>query len=697
MAIVKSERMVKWAKDALDFWEESPDGSVVLQCVISYGCVSQTGEGFEDLVNTLNSFPFKNKVKKLYITDTSYLYRHCIHEFSAYCEKDVPTIWYLNNKAEIERLEVETELLSWADGLERREFKEWHERILKDFGGDSDGNGIVRDFRDLTFTDASLSAYKGNYELPCCIDFMLEECAYACAFLQDANLLYPMGLARCMKNAFSRYGINSKLLNYKTSRYAQKHTLYRDNRFDMLDKEIAIFMKEKVSNVNFFVIDKFGNHIYKNYALEKVVGDRNVKELTEQAWSNNQEVVRTGKKNVVEEQYNDVTYLSVKSPLIIDGEVEGVMGLAVDITDRKKLELLERKKEVQNLAESVAHDIRSPLMVLSILANDAFLPEKKHNALKNVISSIERILGKLLSKYNNNEEIKVDKEDSICVQVALVESLRLMRYQYSDANVEFDYVPANSNACFFIKGDYSDFCRTMCNLINNAVEALHKNAYGVIKIGFTVDNENSNISVYVKDNGCGMPAEIANKINNGAVIQTTKDKGHGLGMKQIMKTVNDMNGRLEVRSAENVGTEFYMTFSKSSAPSWFSDTIWLKKGDVVIVLDDDPSIFEAWKDIFEPFLKDISVKYFTNGREVLSFISSFSDDYKNRLFLIADYELRGQEFDGIEVIEHSGMQGKTLLVTSSHSSEIKFFNEKCSAFKMFSKLCGLDKIKVIIE
>lgn len=168
-------------------------------------------------------------------------------------------------------------------------------------------------------------------------------------------------------------------------------------------------------------------------------------------------------------------------------------------------------------------------------------------------------------------------------------------------------------------------------------------------------------------------------------------------MKQIMKTVNDMNGRLEVDSTENVGTEFYMTFSKSNAPSWFSDTIYLKKDDVVIVLDDDPSIFEAWKDIFEPFLKNISVKYFTNGREVLSFISSCCNEAKDKLFLIADYELRGQEFDGIEVIEHAGMQGKTLLVTSSHTSEIKFFNEKCSTLKMFPKLCGLDKIKVIVE
>ena len=270
-----------------------------------------------------------------------------------------------------------------------------------------------------------------------------------------------------------------------------------------------------------------------------------------------------------------------------------------------------------------------------------------------------------------------------------------MRYQYSDANVEFDYVPEVSNDCFFIKGDYSDFCRMMFNLMNNAVEALHKNAYGVIKIGFTADNTNNNISIYVKDNGCGMPAEIIEKIKKGAIIQTTKNKGHGLGMKQIMKTVSDMNGVLEVNSQENVGTEFRMTFSKRNAPLWFSDKIFLKKNDIVIVLDDDPSIFEAWKDVFEPFSNDISVKYLTNGREVLNFISSFDD--KSKLFLIADYELRGQELDGIDIIEHSEMQGKSLLVTSSHASEIRFFSEKCSTFKMFSKSCGLDKIKVIIE
>lgn len=151
-----------------------------------------------------------------------------------------------------------------------------------------------------------------------------------------------------------------------------KHILFSNNLLNIVNKQIVDFMNNQVSNVNFFVIDKFGNHIYKNCALKKIVGDINAKELTKQSWNNSLKVMHTKKRFTFEEPYKNKTYLSVKSPLIINKKVEGIIGVAIDITAQKKLELeyLERRKEVQNLAESVAHDIRSPLMVLSILAND---------------------------------------------------------------------------------------------------------------------------------------------------------------------------------------------------------------------------------------------------------------------------------------------------------------------------------------
>lgn len=690
--MVESLRQVKWSQEAANFWENAEDNSVELQFVVSYGSVSQTEKGFEDLVNTLNEPQIKCKVKKLVITDASYLYRHCIHEFASYSDPNVHTIWYLNNEAAIKELRVNTEFSSWADNIQTPKFRECFEQIKLDFDGGGDDSRIVKSFRDAVISNASVSAYKGEYAFSDCVDFLLEECAYTCAFLRDCTLLYPTEFLPCMADAIERYHVNITLLTYKTSKHSQKHTRYRDSRFSLLDKEIALFMKEKVSNVNFFVIDKDGRHLYQNYALMDMVGNFNAKEVTPDSWKNSLKVMQTRKTCSFEESYMDKFYFCVKSPFIINDEVEGVIGLSVDITERKKLEIIERKKEVQSLAESVVHDIRSPLMVLSLLANDVFLPEKKHLELKNIIKSIETILEDLLAKYKGTNSLKIGREESICVQVAIFESMRLMRYQYADSNVEFDYIPDADfqDENVFIKGNYSDFCRMLTNLINNAVESLKKGSCGVVKIGIRKSDDES-VSLFVRDNGCGMPAETVNKLMNRCAVETTKEDGFGLGMQQILKTIDDMHGSLLINSAENVGTEFCLTFPKVSTPEWFCDTLHLKKGNTVIVLDDNRAVFDAWRDVFTT--SDVFVKYFTNGRDVLNFIASFDD--KSQLFLIADYELRGQESSGVDVIELSGMQDQSLLVTNFRVSEIKSFDEL--RVKVFPKLLGLDKIKIIVE
>lgn len=685
-------RRIKWQRGAADFWTQVPDNSVELQFVVSYGSVSQTEKGFEDLVNTLNEPEIRNKIKKLIITDASYLYRHCIPEFATY--SDSHTIWYKNNEATIKKLQVNTEFASWTNNIQTPKFREWFNKIKLDFDGCGDDSRIVRSFRDAVISDASVAAYKGEYNFNSCVDFLLEECAYTCAFLQNSTLLYPTEFLPCMANAIERYNTNITLLTYKTSKHAQKHTKYRDSKFNILDKEIALFMKEKVSNVNFFVIDKEGRHLYKNYALMNMVGDFNAKEVTPASWQNSLEVMRTQETHIFEETYKDKVFLSVKSPLIINGEVEGIIGLALDIADRKKLEQIERKKEVQNLAESVVHDIRTPLSVLSLLANHISLPEKKHIALKNVITSIETILEELLAKYKDTKDLNDDKEQYICVQVAVVETLRLMRYRYADSHVKFNFIP-DVNAIkqsVFIKGNYSDFCRALSNLMNNAAESLNKGINGTVKIGIKSNDDNT-VSVFVQDNGCGMPLEIVDKIMRRSAVQTTKENGHGLGIAQVTRTVDDMQGHLWVSSKENIGTDFRLTFPKSSFPEWFSDIIRVKKDGTIIILDDDRSIFDLWKDVFAN--TGLSVKYFTNGRDAVDFISSVDD--KNKLFLIADYELRDQKFNGVDIINQSGMQAHSLIVTNIRLSEIKPIGVTCDELKIFPKLLGLDKLNVIVE
>jgi hypothetical protein len=84
-----TERLVKWSKEGKEFFEKAKDNSIVLDLAISIGCASQSGLGFEDLVNTINSENIKRKIKKVNITNTTYLYRHCVPEFDRYCGKNI--------------------------------------------------------------------------------------------------------------------------------------------------------------------------------------------------------------------------------------------------------------------------------------------------------------------------------------------------------------------------------------------------------------------------------------------------------------------------------------------------------------------------------------------------------------------------------------------------------------------------------
>jgi hypothetical protein len=204
---MSTERLVKWSKESQKFFERAKDNSIILDLVISFGCASQTGEGFEELVNTINSENIKRKVKKVIITDTSYLYRHDNPEFSKYSNPNVPTEWYLKNKEAIEKLEVEKEIKCWAVGLNTKEFKKWHDKIRRDFEGDENGAGIVLKFRDKVMQASSVAAYKNNTDVKDCIEFMLEETAYTCAFLDGSALVYPSALAEPIVVAADHYKI----------------------------------------------------------------------------------------------------------------------------------------------------------------------------------------------------------------------------------------------------------------------------------------------------------------------------------------------------------------------------------------------------------------------------------------------------------------------------------------------------------
>jgi signal transduction histidine kinase len=60
--------------------------------------------------------------------------------------------------------------------------------------------------------------------------------------------------------------------------------------------------------------------------------------------------------------------------------------------------------------------------------------------------------------------------------------------------------------------------------------------------------------VEVEDTGPGIPGEIIHKIFDP--FFTTKEKGTGLGLSIVHRLMEEMGGRVEVRSQEGVGAKF---------------------------------------------------------------------------------------------------------------------------------------------
>ncbi|MDR2427373.1 MAG: hypothetical protein LBD19_00275, partial [Endomicrobium sp.] len=293
-------------------------------------------------------------MKKVVITDTSYLYRHMIPKFSIYSYSDskMPTEWFLINKDSINKLKCNYEVKSWANEIKTDAFSKWFKQIMIDYNGYENGNssgGGEREFRDLVIAEAAVASYKGKKDLKNCVDFMLEECAHACAtFTETINLVYPMKISLPVLKLAERYNMHINHLKYRASTQTQNSPDHVSIDFEGIDKEVVLFMKEKVSNVNFFVMDKYGNHIYKNYAYEQLIGNTNFSRLDPENWKISLDIMKKKEQRIIEEKAPDGNhYLSVKSPLVINGKVEGVIGLAVDITDRKKKEELENKLKMR--------------------------------------------------------------------------------------------------------------------------------------------------------------------------------------------------------------------------------------------------------------------------------------------------------------------------------------------------------------
>jgi two-component system sporulation sensor kinase A len=124
--------------------------------------------------------------------------------------------------------------------------------------------------------------------------------------------------------------------------------------------------------------------------------------------------------------------------------------------------------------------------------------------------------------------------------VTLVEqALQALESEFGERRVNATVRDDSSGAS--IEADGEALKGALINLLRNAMEAMPDG--GTIEIGLDA-HEGGPVAIHIKDQGPGVPPDLADRIFNPFV--TTKDRGNGFGLPLALQAVEANGGRLRL-------------------------------------------------------------------------------------------------------------------------------------------------------
>lgn len=234
----------------------------------------------------------------------------------------------------------------------------------------------------------------------------------------------------------------------------------------------------------------------------------------------------------------------------------------VRINKQREELLLNLEKQNQALneyAHMVSHDLKAPLRSIDTLINwfkednAEILDEKNQKSLDLILSNVEKmdLLIKGILDYSTIDKLETE-DRTIDLNILIDEVIRTL---HVPNHVEIVF----KNEMPKVFGNDFRFKQLFQNLIQNAIKYNDKEN-GLVEIGST-ENENE-IEFYIKDNGIGIKQRYQSKIFDLFSKLENSDQSSGIGLSIVKKIIDLYNGKIWLKSQEEIGTTFYFTIAK---------------------------------------------------------------------------------------------------------------------------------------
>jgi signal transduction histidine kinase len=260
------------------------------------------------------------------------------------------------------------------------------------------------------------------------------------------------------------------------------------------------------------------------------------------------------------------------------GEVESIIGVSLDITERKRAEeqaheLQRQKERVALLTEfmsNISHDIKTPISVIQTSlhllerASDPARRQEKIESIRAQALLLDKFIQDILIisrlDYAPQLDFKSVGLDGIVRDIErrlrpAVERKRLT------LTVELD--AGELPVC----GDERELDRVLVNLVENAIN--YTPEAGCVQVrGY---REGGSAVIAVSDTGIGMAAgeipRIFDRFYRTSSARAAHDAGTGLGLAIVRKIVEMHNGRIDVESQAGQGSTFTLRLPLDPADS----------------------------------------------------------------------------------------------------------------------------------
>jgi PAS domain S-box-containing protein len=248
-----------------------------------------------------------------------------------------------------------------------------------------------------------------------------------------------------------------------------------------------------------------------------------------------------------------------------DGGAARCMGIASDVTDRKRLEsdLLQAQKMelVGKLAGGIAHDFNNLLTIISgyvsMLLDKEGVPPNSVDALKRVFTASRQAtaLVRQLLLFSRKRAPKPEVVDLNMEVEVMADMLRRLLGE----TIVVDFKAAEETP--WVSADVGMLEQVLMNLAVNARDAMQRGGHLSISVGIkrrSGDAQQPGDHAYIemRDTGCGIPAAILPRIFEPFFTTKNEGRGTGLGLATAMDIVRRHDGRIEVETEVGVGTIF---------------------------------------------------------------------------------------------------------------------------------------------